>query len=116
MRWTEQPAERQSPAQRTGIIAVFACLASTVCLLSVAKPAVEWLRVWWAELLAYTLLPMALTFTILYRGCIHPEMRKAMRALFLLLISLLIFGGVCLALGAFALVALANFPLSRFHY
>ena len=112
----EQPAARQSPAQRTGIIAAFACLASMACLFSVAKPAVEWLQVWWAELLVYTLPPIALTFTILYRSCIHREMKKAVRAWFLLLISLLIFGGVCLAFAAIALVALANFPLSRFHY
>ena len=87
-----------------------------VFLLSLGKPAVEWFRVWWAELLIYTLLPLTLTFTILYGSCIHREMKSAVRALFLLLVSLLIFGGACLALGAIAFIALANFPLSRFHY
>ena len=116
MNLTEQPAEVQSPAQRAGIIAALACLGCMVSLFSIGRPVVEWFRVWWAELLIYTLLPIALTFAILLGSCIHREMRKVARALFLLLFSLLIWGGVCLALGAIAFIALANLPLSRFHY
>jgi len=87
-----------------------------VCLASVGKPEVQWLRAWWAELLVYILLPVTLTFVILYSSCIHREMRSALRALFLLMVSFAIFAGACLALGAIALIALANLPLSRFHY
>ena len=112
----EQPAEVQSPAQRAGIIAAFACFACLAYVFSVGEPVVEWLQVRWAGWLIYMFLPMALTFSILYGSCIHREMKSAMRALFLLLVSLLIFGGACLALGAIAFIALANFPLSRFHY
>src|ERR1017187_10975369 len=91
----EQPTEVQSPAQRAGIIATFACFACMAYLFSVGEPVVEWLHVWWAGLLIYMLLPLALTFTILYGSCIHREMRSAVRALFLLLVSLLMFGGAC---------------------
>ena len=112
----EEPAEVQSPAQRAGIIAAFACFACLVYLFWVGEPVVEWLQVRWAGWLIYLLLPLALTFTLLYGSCIHREMRSAVRALFLLWVSVLIFGGACLALGVMGFIALANLPLSRFHY
>jgi hypothetical protein len=116
MNQTEQPVEVQSPAQRAEISAALACAASVVYLFSVGGPAVEWFQVRWAGLLFCTLLPIALTFTILYGSCLHREMRRAARTGFLLLVSLLIFGGACVALGIIAFIACAVLPLSRFHY
>ena len=116
MNHTEQPAEVQSPAQRAGITAVLVCLAYMACLFRVGKILVGWLPVWGVGFLIYALLPIALTFTILHVSCIHREMSKAARGSFLLLISLLIYGLACLALGVIAFIALASLPLGRFHY
>lgn len=90
---TEPSTEVQSPAQRAGIIASFACLACTGYLFRVVSPAVELLGVGWAELLVYTLLPIALTFTILHGSDFHREMARAARTSFLFLVSCLIFSG-----------------------
>lgn len=113
---TDPPTEAQTPAQRAEVIAAFACLASMICLFVVSRPVVDFLHVWWAELLLCTLLPIALAFTILYGSCVHRELGRVARACFLILNSLLIFGGICLALAAVAFVAVAILPLSRFHY
>jgi hypothetical protein len=113
---TERPTELQSPAQRAGIIAALVCFALMACLFGIGKPVMERVHAWWAEMLIYTLFPIGLTFAILHASCIHREMSRAARAGFLLLVSLLIFGGACLALCAIAFMVLANLPLSRFHY
>ena len=93
MNQTELPAEVQSPTQRAGIIASCACLACSAYLFWVISPALDSLGAWWAELLVYTLLPIALTFTILHGSDFHREMAEAARTPFLFLISCLIFGG-----------------------
>jgi hypothetical protein len=67
-------------------------------------------------MLVYTLLPLTLTFTILYGSGIHREMTKAIRVLFLLLNSCLFYVGACLALGVIAMLAFVFMPISRFHY
>jgi hypothetical protein len=113
---TERATEVQSPAQRAGIIAALACLACVIYLFAVGAPAMEVLQMRWAGLLVCTLFPMTLTFTILYGSCIHREMSRAARTLFLLLVSLLIFGGACLSVGIIAFITFAVLPLSRFHY
>jgi len=90
---TEPSTGVQSPAQRAVIIASFACLACSAYLFGVINPAVDSLGAWWAELLVYTLLPIALTFTILHGSNFHREMAEAARTSFLILVSCLIFGG-----------------------
>jgi len=89
----EPSTEVQSPAQRAGIIASFACLACLAYLFWVVRPAVELLGVGWAELLVYTLVPITLTFVILHGSNFHREMARMARTSFLLLVSCLIFGG-----------------------
>ena len=116
MKQTEQPVEVQAPDERAEIVAALACLVSVVYLFAVGEAALAWLQGRWAGLLAGTLLPLALTFTILHGSCCHREMRRAVRELYLALVSLLIFGGVCLALGILAFITVAMLPLSRFHY
>lgn len=113
---TEQPTEVQTLAQRAEILAAGACLASLVCLFTVSRPVVEFLQVWWAGGLLCLLIPIALTFTILYGSCVHREMSRLLRVWFLFGNALLIFGGICLALLAVAFVVVALMPLSRFHY
>ena len=108
--------EVQSPAQRVEIIAALACLVCLAYLFSVGQAALESVPFWWAKMSAYTLIPLTLTFTILHGGCIHREMTKTVRVLFLLLNSLLIFVGAGLAMGAIAALFFVFMPLSRFHY
>ncbi len=116
MKLTESPTEAQTPAQRAETFAALACLTSLVCLFVVSRPVVDFRHVWWAGLLLCTLPPIALAFGILYGSCVHREMGRVVRAWFLVLNSLLIFGGICLALAAAAFAAVAILPLSRFHY
>ena len=113
----EQPINGQSPTQRAGIVAAFACLGCVTFLFSVGSQAMEWFQLGWAERLAiYISLPLTLTFTILFGSRVHREMKSVARAGFLLAVSLLIFAGVFLFLGAVALFTLASMPLDRFHY
>jgi hypothetical protein len=108
--------ETQTPAQRAEIWATLACLASLIGLFMISRPVLEFLRVWWAGLLFYPLVPIALTFAILHRSCVHREMGRVVRVLFLLGNAVLIFGGLCLAAVIIAFSAVALLPLSRFHY
>jgi hypothetical protein len=105
----------QPPAQRVGVLAAVACLASILYVAWVGQSVLAWLPVQWLAWVIYLLLPLALTFTILYGSQVHSEMRRAARAFFLLGFSLLIYGGAWLALAAGALILLASFPLGRFH-
>jgi len=106
---TEPSTEIQSRVSPGGIIAPFACLACSAYLLCVVSPAVELLGVGWAELLVYTFIPIALTFTILHGSDIHREMTRVARASFLFLVSCLIFGGTFLFMGVLVFCACA-FP------
>lgn len=112
----EPSMEVQSPSERAGILAALTCLACLTGLVWWGKPMIESLRVWWAGWLIYTLLPTSLTFAVLYASCFHRELKKAVRARLLFLISWLIFAGVSLVLLAMAFILLADLPLSRFHY
>ena len=109
MEQTEPSTKIQPATQLGGVIAWFACLACSAYLFRVVSPAVELLGVWWAELLVYTLVPIALTFTILHGSDIHRDMTRAARASYLFLISCLIFGGTFLFIGALVFCACA-FP------
>jgi hypothetical protein len=95
MNQNEQPSEVQSP---TGV-AAFVCLVSLAFLLSVARPAVSLLQVWWAELMVYALIPISVAFIILYRTRWHREMAKATRTLFLIWLSCIIFAAVLMLIG-----------------
>lgn len=112
---TEPSIEVQSRTQRAGIIAAFACLACSGYLFWVASPAVELLGVWWAELLVYTLIPIALTFTILHGSDFHREMARAARTSFLFLVSCLIFGGTFFFMVVLIFCACAFPGLGRQH-
>ena len=85
MNQSDQSNEVQSSAQRMEIVAALMCLGCQACLFSIGSATVNRVPFYWARILVYTLLPFALTFTILYGSCIHREMTKAVRVLFLLL-------------------------------
>lgn len=108
--------EVQSPAQRAEILATLACVGCLVYLFSVGGAALDLVPIWWAKVLISALIPLALTFTILYGSNVHREMRRLVRTLFLLLNSVLIFGAACLSLAGLAFLICVFMPLSRFHY
>ena len=80
-------------------------MASLVGLTSLAlvylssKPLVVRLGVWWAEFLVYALIPVAVTFTVLYRSRWHLEMVRSARTGCLILLSCLILCGDLFFLG-----------------
>jgi hypothetical protein len=95
----EQTPEVQSPLQRVIVIASIACFASLMFFYWVGKPAIELLEVRWIELLVYSVIPISVTFTILYRSCWHREITGAARTCCLLLLSGIILGGELIAIG-----------------
>lgn len=95
----EQTPEVQSPLQRVIVIASIACFVSLTFIYWVARPAVELLEVRWVELLVYAIIPISVTFIILYRSCWHREITGAARTCSLLLLSCIILGGELIAIG-----------------
>jgi hypothetical protein len=95
----EQTPEVQSPFQRAMVMASIACFVSLIFFYWVARPAVVRLEVRWAELLVYAIIPISVTFIILYRSCWHREITGAARTCSLLLLSCIILGGELIAIG-----------------
>lgn len=91
--------EDQSPSQRAVITASLAGLAALMFFYWVARPAVQLLEIRWAELLVYAIIPVSVTFTILYRSYWHREITGAARTCSLLLLSGIILGGEVIATG-----------------
>jgi hypothetical protein len=108
-----EQSEVQSPAQREGIMAVLACGLCCAYLFGIASPTVQLLPARWAEMLVYTLLPLTLTFTLLYGSRIHREMARVARAAFLFMVSVLIFTGVAIFMGTLVVLAGAFTELGR---
>jgi hypothetical protein len=95
----DQPAGFQFPWPRGVGLALLACAVSFMFVYWAARPVVERLEVWWGELLVYALIPMAVTFIVLYRGSWHREITGARRTCSVLLLSCAILGGFLLAIG-----------------
>ncbi len=108
MKDDEQPSEIQSPVQRAFVVASLACFLSLIIFYWVARSAVNLIAVPWVETLVYALMPISVTFVILYRSCWHPEISTAARTVFLLL-SCAILGGVVFASGILFYTALFCF-------
>jgi hypothetical protein len=67
-----------------------AALAGCVCFAFIywaIRPLLILVPVWWAQLLIYSLLPLLVTFAILYRSGWHREMARMGRAGSLILVS-----------------------------
>jgi len=103
-------SEIQSPVQRAVILATFACFGSLALFYWAARPLVNLIDIPWIEFLAYALVPMVVTFLILFRSCWHREISSAKRACSLLLLSFTILGGVII--GSSLLLYLAMFGLN----
>src|SRR5471030_986305 len=78
-------------------VASLACFFSLLGIYLITRPAVTLLgKIWWAELLVYAIIliiPLSLTFIILYRSEWHPKITGAARTCSLLLLSCFIFVG-----------------------
>ena len=90
--------EIQTPQQRIIVIASAACFFSLLIIYRFARSVVELLGVPWIEFLAYAVVPIAVTFVILYNSCWHGEISGAARTGYLLLLSSVILGGVLVAI------------------
>lgn len=115
MNINESP-EVQSPTQREVILITLACAWCLAYLMGIASPAVEMLRVWWAEMLIYALVPLALTFTLLCSSHIHRELSSSRRLVVLFGDAVLIFGGVLFFLLAVAFFGGIFAGLARGHF
>jgi hypothetical protein len=114
----DRPPEAQSPI---GVSAA-TVLVSFLVLYGVDSRALTVLAGgwWWAQLLLFTAIPILLAFIVLHRSSWHREFRSALRNSLLMMASVVIFGGVIVAVGAAMILAcIAYFAysgLSRFHY
>lgn len=72
--------------------------------------------VWWADTLIYVLLPLAAAFLVLQRSNWHRELSGIRRVVWLLLVSVLVFGAVLLLAGIVALSSVVFFyRFNAFH-
>ena len=101
----EQPPKLQPPYG----IAIIASIFSLMFVHFVFRSAIAWLEVWWAELLAYALIPVSVIFAIIYRSHWRRELTGAMRTLSVVALSGIIFAGVLVGGGFFLLVLFAVF-------
>ena len=101
----DQTPKVQSPSPDIIGIASLACLVALIFFYWYAGPAVKVLDVWWAKLLVYALIPILVTFIILYCSGWHREMVGPRRTGFLLLRSCAILVGVFFVIGLMLVVA-----------
>lgn len=80
-----------SVAPQPVVMAGLACLACCPIAYWAAGPVMELLAPWWAKLLFYSLIPVLVTFLVLYRSEWHREMASLARNGCLVLLSCLIF-------------------------
>ena len=105
----EQVDEVQSPLQRAVVSAFIASFLSLLVVYGVVHPVVELIQVGWVGWLgglACAIVPIVVTFVILYRSCWHQEIIGVARTCSVFLLSSAILVGVLFATG-FMLVFLS---------
>ena len=112
MTQNDQPAEFQSPIGA----ASFACLVCLAFIYWLTRPAVMRLGIWWEELVVYALVPVSVTFVILYRSQWHRELARAARASWLVLLSCVIFCSDLLIIGLFIALLFVFSRLASGHF
>lgn len=95
----DRPSEVPSPFQREVVLASLACFGSLLFIYWLARPALERLDVGWAGLLVYAIIPLTVTFVILFHSGWHREIARTARAGLVLLLSSVILAGVVFAIG-----------------
>jgi hypothetical protein len=99
-----RPSETQSEASAPIGVALFACLVCFGSIYWVTRSVVGLLAVWWAELLVYALIPVSVTFVILYRSDWHRGITGTKRTSLMLLLSSGIFCCAIFAIGMMLLL------------
>jgi len=112
----DRPFEVHSPILASSV----ACFIAWVSSCCVSRYAVAPLHIWWAGLMLEALVPILLTFAILYRSSWHPQTTGPARTLVLTLLSCAIFGAVLFAAGIAIILASLVFysefdDFMRFH-
>ena len=94
-----QPTSEVRPATEQAIIIGFiTCFVSLIFSYWIEKPIVGMIRDASERTMAYSFVPALLTFAFLYRSRWHPEIKNAVRACRLLLISGIILSATLLAI------------------
>jgi hypothetical protein len=111
----EQIREEQS--QGIVVIAFIVCFLAFISIYWAVRPATELLKVRWAGFLVNAIVPLSVTFAILYRSRWHREIVGPARTFYFLLLSSLVLGGVLIALGLMVcfLMFLLNAVSGGFH-
>lgn len=99
---SEQEPRVHSPFERVVIVASIACFVSLLFLYCLARPAVSQFHVWWV---VYAIIPISVTYLVLYGSGWHREIAGAARACSALRLSCFILGGELLAVGIVLCVA-----------
>jgi hypothetical protein len=86
--WRHRTSWKDSPPLA---VALFACLVCSVFIWWAAGPVLSLLDIWSDELLVSALIPILITFIILYRSYWHPKITGAPRTSLLFLLSGIIF-------------------------
>jgi hypothetical protein len=107
----ERPANPLSRILRIGSLT---CLVSALAFYEVAHAFVSRLQVWWMEAIIYAVVPLSVTFVVLYRSCWHREITGAARTSRLLLLSCAIVGGEVIAVFIAAVLMLCMGLLCMF--
>jgi hypothetical protein len=95
----QEPDNQPTDAKLPVGAAAFVCLACVAFVSLSGRFWVARLGGRWTEFLVYALIPVSITFIILYRSCWHLDMARPVRVGCLMLFSFLILGGDMLFFG-----------------
>lgn len=94
-------------------LAALACCVCFAFIYWAVRPVMVLLPVWWAQLPIYSMLPLAVTFAILYRSGWHREMARVGRTSSLILVSGLIFCSDLVIIGIMVAAACMFLGINR---
>jgi hypothetical protein len=70
----EQTPSLDPSSEQSMVIVSLGCFISLTGFYWITRPLVLRLQIWWAELLIYSIVPISVTFILLYRSCWHSEL------------------------------------------
>jgi hypothetical protein len=110
----EQTPSVDSSSKQSMVIVWLGCFISLTGFYWITRPLMLRLQIWWAELLIYSIVPISVTFILLYRSCWHSELSGWARTYYVLALSCvilaveLIFIGIMLCMIVFGVGAFSN--------
>ena len=87
------------PSKRATVVASLICFFVLIGSYWLESPLVAMVEERWARFLVYAILPVAITFIVLYRGGWHSEITGLARTCVLVVVSWVILAGVVLVVG-----------------